>query len=148
MSGLWGFRLVHSEATCRPSLLLAPRCPSDVRGGAVMYVGVIWMVASSSIFHPYPYRVIEICTEALYIVCLQQSSKGSCSLLVSSHYLRADCQQCTLGPPFNSSANAAPVSVQALPECSGNYVGRVVALKQPRIVLERISLRWNEWSYS
>ena len=42
---------------------------------------------------------------------LQQSSKGSCSLLVSGHILRADCQWRTLVPPLNCGANAALASV-------------------------------------
>ena len=45
---------------------------------------------------------------------LQQSFKGSCSLLVSGHNLRADCQWRTLVPPLNSGANAAHASVLAL----------------------------------
>ena len=42
------------------------------------------------------------------------SSKGSCSLLVSGHNLRADCKWHTLVLPLNSGANAALASVQAL----------------------------------
>ena len=45
---------------------------------------------------------------------LQQSSKGSCSFLVSGYNLRADCQWRTLVPPLNSRADAAPASVLAL----------------------------------
>ena len=45
---------------------------------------------------------------------LQQSSKGSCSLLVSGHNLRVDCQWRTLAPPLSSGADAAPASVLAL----------------------------------
>ena len=44
----------------------------------------------------------------------QQLSKGSCSLHVSDHNLRVDCQR-TLVPQLNSDADAASASVQALP---------------------------------
>ena len=46
---------------------------------------------------------------------LLQSFKGSCSLQVFSHNLWEDYQRHTLAPLFNSHANAAPVSMQALP---------------------------------
>ena len=79
------------------------------------------MIASSSTFRPHPGRVIRdlFClldaVTALYgSTSLQQSSKGSCSLLVSGYNLRADCQWRTLVPPLNSGANAAPASVLAL----------------------------------
>ena len=79
------------------------------------------MIASSSTFRPHPGRVIRDlfrlldAVTALYgSTSLQQSSKGSCSLLVSGYNLRADCQWRTLVPPFNSGANAAPASVLAL----------------------------------
>ena len=58
---------------------------------------------------------------------------NSVFLLLMLHWLIAS------GYPgsFNSGANAAPVSVQALPvEChysAGTDVGRIVALKQPAI---------------
>ena len=84
----------------------------------------IWgtgMIASSSTFRPHPGRVIRDlfrlldAVTALYgSTSLQQSSKGSCSLLVSGYNLRADCQWRTLVPPLNSGANAAPASVLAL----------------------------------
>ena len=45
-------------------------------------------------------------------ISLQQSSKESCNLHVSSHNLRTDCQRLTLVPPLNSGAYAAPLSVQ------------------------------------
>ena len=45
---------------------------------------------------------------------LQQSSKGSCSLSVSGHNLRADCQWHTLEPLLNCGANAALASVLVL----------------------------------
>ena len=79
------------------------------------------MIASSSTFRPHPGRVIRDqfrlldAVTALYgSTSLQQSSKGSCSLLVSGYNLRADCQWRTLVPPLNSVANAAPASVLAL----------------------------------
>ena len=79
------------------------------------------MIASSSTFRPHPGRVIRDlfrlldAVTALYgSTSLQQSSKGSCSLLVSGYNLRADCQWRTLVPPLNSGANAAPASVLAL----------------------------------
>ena len=55
-----------------------------------------------------------LCTALYGSTSLQQSSKGSCSLLVSGHNLRADCQWRILVPPLNSGANAAPASVLAL----------------------------------
>ena len=86
------------------------------RGG-----GGTGMIASSSTFRPHPGRVIRDlfrlldAVTALYgSTSLQQSSKGSCSLLVSGYNLRADCQWRTLVPPLNSGANAAPASVLAL----------------------------------
>ena len=79
------------------------------------------MIASSSTFRPHPGRVIRDLFRLLDAVTvlygstsLQQSSKGSCSLLVSGYNLRADCQWRTLVPPLNSGANAAPASVLAL----------------------------------
>ena len=79
------------------------------------------MIASSSTFRPHPGRVIRDLFRLLDAVMalygstsLQQSSKGSCSLLVSGYNLRADCQWRTLVPPLNSGANAAPASVLAL----------------------------------
>ena len=79
------------------------------------------MIASSSTFRPHSGRVIRDlfrlldAVTALYgSTSLQQSSKGSCSLLVSGYNLRADCQWLTLVPPLNSGANAAPASVLAL----------------------------------
>ena len=79
------------------------------------------MIASSSTFRPHTGRVIRDlfrlldAVTALYgSTSLQQSSKGSCSLLVSGYNLRADCQWRTLVPPLNSGANAAPASVLAL----------------------------------
>ena len=81
------------------------------------------MIASSSTFRPYSGRVIRDlfrlldAVTALYgSTSLQQSSKGSCSLLVSGYNLRADCQWRTLVLPLSSGANAAPASVLALME--------------------------------
>ena len=98
------------------------------------------MIASSSTFRPHPGRVIRDlfrlldAVTALYgSTSLQQSSKGSCSLLVSGYNLRADCQWRTLVPPLNSGANAAPASVLAL--ITGNSV------------FDIRSLTWDEWSY-
>ena len=77
------------------------------------------MIASSSTFCPHPRRVIRDLFHAVYGIVrstnLPQSSKGSCSLLVSGHNLPADCQWRTpLVPQLNSVANAAPASVLAL----------------------------------
>ena len=79
------------------------------------------MIASSSTFRPHPGRVIGDLfrlLDAVYGIVrstsLQKSSKGSCSLLVSGHNLRVDCQWHTLVPLLNSGANAAPASVLAL----------------------------------
>ena len=59
------------------------------------------------------------------------------------HNLRVDCQRYTPAPPFNSGANAASVSVPALPvQChysAGTDVSRFRALKQPTI--ECLTLR-------
>ena len=88
---------------------------------AVLIVRGTGMSASSSTFRPHPGRVIRDlfrlldAVTALYgSTSLQQSSKGSCSLLVSGYNLRADCQWHTLVPPLSSGANAAPASVLAL----------------------------------
>ena len=73
------------------------------------------MIASSSTFWPHPGWVIRdlFCllnaVFSIVYTSLQQSSKGSCSLLVSGHNARADCQWHTLVPPLNSGANAAGV---------------------------------------
>ena len=102
---------------------------------------ILWgagMIASSSTFRPHPGRVIRDLFSLLNAILhgstsLQQTSKGSCSLLVSSHNLReyfkwrtlvpplvsshnlpADCQWGTLVPSLNSGANAAPASVLTL----------------------------------
>ena len=79
------------------------------------------MIASSSTFRPHSgriirdlFRLLDAVTALYGSTSLQQSSKGSCSLLVSGYNLRADCQWCTLVPPLNSGANAAPASVLAL----------------------------------
>ena len=67
-------------------------------GGSLGFCSVCWM----------------LCTALYGSTSLQQSSKGSCILLVSGYNLRADCQWRTLVPPLNSRANAAPASVLAL----------------------------------
>ena len=79
------------------------------------------MIASSSTFRPHPgkvirdlFRLLDAVTALYGSTSLQQSSKGSCSLLVSGYNLRADCQWRTLVPPLNSRANAAPASVLVL----------------------------------
>ena len=89
--------------------------------GSYLFSRGTGMIASSSTFRPHPGRVIRDlfrlldAVTALYgSTSLQQSSKGSCSLLVSGYNLRADCQWRTLVPPLNSGANAAPASVLAL----------------------------------
>ena len=82
---------------------------APIRGGSLRIYSVCWM----------------LCTASYGSTSLQQSSKGSCSLLVSGNNLRADCQRCTLVPPLNNGANAAPTSVNAL-------VSAVVALNNRR----------------
>ena len=79
------------------------------------------MIASSSTFRPHPGRVIKDLFRLLNAVygivrstSLQQSSKGSCSLLVSGYNLGSDCQWRTLVPTLNRGANATPASVLAL----------------------------------
>ena len=67
-------------------------------GGSLGICSVCWM----------------LCMALYGSTSLQQSSKGSCSLLVSCHNLRADCQWHTLVPLLNSGANTAPASVLAL----------------------------------
>ena len=74
----------------------------------------IGMVASSSTPPPSAWEgSLEICSSVACCTTwygstsLQQLHKGSCSLHVSSHNLRADCQRRTLVPPLISSANAA-----------------------------------------
>ena len=71
---------------------------APIRGGSLGSSFICWM----------------LCTALYGSTSLQQSSKGSCSLLVSGHNLWADCQWRTLVPPLNSGANAAPASVLAL----------------------------------
>ena len=71
---------------------------APIWGGSLGICSVCWM----------------LCTALYGSTSLQQSSKGSCSLLVSGYNLRADCQWRTLVPPLNSGANAAPASVLAL----------------------------------
>ena len=64
------------------------------------------------------------------------------------YILRADCQRCTFVPPFNTSANAAPVSVQALPvRCpysAGTDVGRGSLETADNRVLNSMCLTWDE----
>ena len=79
------------------------------------------MIASNTTFRPHPGSVIRDLSRLLNAVfgiygstSLQQSSKGSCSLLVSDHNIRADCQWRTLVPLLDSGANAEATSVLAL----------------------------------
>ena len=79
------------------------------------------MVSSSITFCPHLWRVIRNLFRLLLAVwygygstSIQCLSKGSCSLHVFGHNLRADFQQHTLVSPLNSGANAAPTSLQAL----------------------------------
>ena len=114
-----GFETARQAATSaeRHALTIAP-CPF------LFFSRINWgtgMIASSSTFRPHSGRVIRDLFRLLDAVTalygstrLQQSSKGSCSLLVSGYNLRADCQWRTLVPPLNSGANAAPASVLAL----------------------------------
>ena len=71
---------------------------APIWGGSLGICSVCWM----------------LCMTLYGSTSLQQSSKGSCSLLVSGYNLRADCQWHTLVPPLNSGANAAPASVLTL----------------------------------
>ena len=71
---------------------------APIWGGSLGICSVCWM----------------LCTALYESTNLQQSSKGSCSLLIFGYNLRADCQWRTLVPPLNSAANAAPTSVLAL----------------------------------
>ena len=59
---------------------------------------------------------VACCTEWYMLHVL---SKGSFSLHEFACNIRADCPQCTLVTPLNSSANAAPTSVQALMSAAG-----------------------------
>ena len=52
--------------------------------------------------------ICSICCMLYRSTSLQQSSKGSCSLLVSGQNFRVDCQWHTLLPPLKSWANADP----------------------------------------
>ena len=74
------------------------------------------MIASSSTFRPQLGRVIRDLFRLLGAVysIVQQSSKGSYSLLVSGCNLRADCQWRSLFPQLNSGAIAASASVLVL----------------------------------
>ena len=76
--------------------------------------------------------VVRHGTEAL----VYSDHPRSCSLLVSGHNLRVNCQCRTLVSPLNSGANAALASVQAL-------VWVVVAGKR---VFDIRSLSGDEWS--
>ena len=79
-----------------------------------------------------------LCSALYGSTSLQQSSKGSCSLLVSGHNLPADCQWRTLAHLLNSGANAASASVHAL-------VKAVVALnsRQKRVLALGLSRGMN-----
>ena len=57
---------------------------------------------------------VACCTAWYESTNLQQSSKGSCSLLVSGYNLWADSRWRTLVPPLNNCTNASLASVQAL----------------------------------
>ena len=112
----WSFYLI---------LYLVSRCTwqtGHVNWSIYLVLYLVWgtgMIASSSTFRPHLGRFIRDLFCQLHAVwhgtdALQQSSKGSCSLLVSGHNLRADCQWRTLVLPLNCSANAALASVLAL----------------------------------
>ena len=82
-----------------------------------------------------------LCTALYGSTSQQKSSKGSCSLLVSGHNLRTDCQLRTSVPLLNSGANAASASVHALVKAMlelNNRQWRVVDIR---------SLTGDEWSY-
>ena len=97
----------------------------DLKKTYLVYLRGTGMIVSSILFAPIWGGSLGICSVSCLLygmvrsTILQQSSKGSCSLLVSGHNLRADCQWRTLVPSLNCSANAALASVQA---CAG--VGR------------------------
>ena len=86
---------------------------------------------------------LGICTAWHGRTNLHQLFKGSCSLHVSSHNSPADCQRRTLALPLNSSANAAPASVQVVL----TLMFAVVALNNRNRVFDIRSLTWDEWSY-
>ena len=81
---------------------------------------------------------------------LQQSCnharEAAASIYLSGHNIQADCQWCTMVPPFESSANAAPVSVQALSAVQVQLLA-VVALKEltGNKVLRIMCLTWDKW---
>ena len=70
---------------------------------------------------------------------------------MSGPNLRADCEHRILAPPFNSDANAAPVSVQTLQvQChysAGTDVGRGSLEITGNRVLDILCLTWDESSY-
>ena len=87
------------------------------------------MFASSSTFRTHLGRVIWDLSRLLHV--------GSCSLHVAGYNIVVDCQRGSLFPPLNSSANAAPASVQAL----------ILAMLEPKlqaIVFDIRSLMWDE----
>ena len=67
------------------------------------------------------------------------------------HNLRVDCQGGTLVPPFNSDADAALVSVQALPvQChysADTDVGFGIIETIGNSLLDTMCLTRDEWSY-
>ena len=65
---------------------------APIWGGSLGICSVCWM----------------LCTALYGSTSLQQSSKGSCSLLVSGHNLRAECQWCTLVPPSTAEPMQHP----------------------------------------
>ena len=77
------------------SRLQAPVDMNEPSGPAVLFARRgTGMIASSSTFCLHPGRVIRdlmLCTALYGSTSLHQSSKGSCSLLVSGHNLWADC---------------------------------------------------------
>ena len=76
---------------------------------------------------------------------------GTEALVYSSHSReaaastcpRVDCQQYTLDPPFNSGANAAPVSMQALPAVQELLLAVVACFE----TTGNMCLTWDDWNY-
>ena len=118
-----GFDMQFNAQTPRPYFSTAPLSSGRIvlKSHNIWGTGVLGWLLVVVLFAPIWGGSLGICSvcwmlcTALYgSTSLQQSSKGSCSLLVSGYNLRADCQWRTLVPPLNSGANAAPASVLAL----------------------------------
>ena len=97
---------------------------SSVHHSSRQWTALIWstgIISSSSTFYPHPGRVIKDLFRQLHAVWHGMEAlvysfiiQASCSLLVSGHYLRADCQWRSMVPLLNCGANAALASVLSL----------------------------------